>query len=117
MGQNDEATISLPRPRISVMQKNETKPTEKSLAQLNGSRKVRSGGIVVFDDVNWRSTAPARALLGSPRDPATTTKDPFSGLDVCAAVRDDAVRSVLTPVGYETIFPPQEQSRRTTLKC
>ena len=31
VGQNDEATISLLRPRMTVMQKNETKPSKKSL--------------------------------------------------------------------------------------
>lgn len=50
-------------------------------------RKVRSGGIVVFDDVNWRSTAPARALLESLCDPVMMMKDPSSGLDVCAVLR------------------------------
>jgi predicted O-methyltransferase YrrM len=50
-------------------------------------RKVRSGGIVVFDDVNWQSTAPARALLAALCDTMTVLKDPASGLDICAVMR------------------------------
>jgi predicted O-methyltransferase YrrM len=50
-------------------------------------RKVRSGGIVVFDDINWRSTAPARALLASLCDTVMMMQDPSSGLDVCAVLR------------------------------
>jgi predicted O-methyltransferase YrrM len=51
------------------------------------ARKVRSGGIVVFDDVNWQSTAPARELLGTLCDTVTVLKDPESGLDICAVLR------------------------------
>jgi predicted O-methyltransferase YrrM len=51
------------------------------------ARKVRSGGIVVFDDVNWASTAPARELLGALCDTVTVLKDPESGLDICAVLR------------------------------
>jgi predicted O-methyltransferase YrrM len=51
------------------------------------ARKVRSGGIVVFDDVNWQSTAPARDLLGALCDIVTVLKDPESGLDICAVLR------------------------------
>lgn len=51
------------------------------------ARKVRSGGIVVFDDVNWASTAPARDLLGALCDVVTVLKDPASGLDICAVLR------------------------------
>jgi predicted O-methyltransferase YrrM len=51
------------------------------------ARKVRSGGIVVFDDVNWASTAPARELLGALCDIVTVLKDPESGADMCAVLR------------------------------
>jgi predicted O-methyltransferase YrrM len=51
------------------------------------ARKVRSGGIVVFDDVNWASTAPARELLGALCDTVTVLKDPETGLDICAVLR------------------------------
>jgi len=51
------------------------------------ARKVRAGGIVVFDDVNWASTAPARDLLGAFCDTVTVLKDPESGLDICAVLR------------------------------
>jgi len=49
--------------------------------------KVRPGGIVVFDDVNWQSTAPARELLAGFCDTITVLKDPDSGLDICAVLR------------------------------
>jgi predicted O-methyltransferase YrrM len=51
------------------------------------ARKVRSGGIVVFDDVNWQSTGPALELLGALCDTVTVLKDPESGLDTCAVLR------------------------------
>jgi predicted O-methyltransferase YrrM len=51
------------------------------------ARKVRSGGIVVFDDVNWQSTAPARELLNSLCDTVTMLQDPESGQDICAVLR------------------------------
>jgi predicted O-methyltransferase YrrM len=51
------------------------------------ARKVRSGGIIIFDDVNWQSTAPARELLGALCDTVTVLKDPESGLDICAVLR------------------------------
>jgi predicted O-methyltransferase YrrM len=51
------------------------------------ARKVRSGGIVVFDDINWKSTAPARELLGALCDTVTVLQDPESGLDICAVLR------------------------------
>lgn len=51
------------------------------------ARKVRSGGIVVFDDVNWQSTAPARELLAALCSTVTVLKDPDTGLDVCAVLR------------------------------
>jgi glutathione S-transferase len=51
------------------------------------ARKVRSGGIVVFDDVNWQSTAPARELLAALCDTVTVLKDPESGQDICAVLR------------------------------
>jgi predicted O-methyltransferase YrrM len=49
--------------------------------------KVRSGGIVVFDDVNWQSTAPARELLAVLCDTIAVLKDPATGLDICAVLR------------------------------
>jgi predicted O-methyltransferase YrrM len=49
--------------------------------------KVRSGGIVVFDDFNWQSTATARALLAEFCDIVTVMKDPESGQDMCAVLR------------------------------
>ena len=51
------------------------------------ARKVRRGGIVVFDDVNWQSTAPALELLGALCDTVTMLKDPDSGRDICAVLR------------------------------
>jgi hypothetical protein len=51
------------------------------------ARKVRSGGTIVFDDVDWQSTAPAHALLASICDTVITLKDPQTGLDVCAVMR------------------------------
>jgi predicted O-methyltransferase YrrM len=51
------------------------------------ARKVRRGGIIIFDDVNWQSTAPARELLGALCDTVTVLKDPESGLDICAVLR------------------------------
>jgi predicted O-methyltransferase YrrM len=51
------------------------------------ARKVRRGGIVVFDDVNWTSTAPALELLGMLCDTLTMLKDPNSGRDICAVLR------------------------------
>ena len=40
------------------------------------ARKVRRGGIVVFDDVNWQSTAPALELLGALCDTVTDAEGP-----------------------------------------
>jgi predicted O-methyltransferase YrrM len=51
------------------------------------ARKVRAGGVVVFDDINWSSTAPARELLGALCDTMMVLKDPENGLDVCAVLR------------------------------
>jgi predicted O-methyltransferase YrrM len=51
------------------------------------ARKVRPGGIIVFDDVNWQSTAPARELLATLCDTEIVLKDPASGLDICAVLR------------------------------
>ncbi len=49
--------------------------------------KVPPGGIIVFDDINWQSTAPARALLDAICEPVAVLKDPESGLDICAVLR------------------------------
>ena len=51
------------------------------------ARKVRAGGIIVFDDINWKSTAPARALLDAICDTVTVLKNPESGQDICAVLR------------------------------
>jgi predicted O-methyltransferase YrrM len=51
------------------------------------ARKVRSGGIVIFDDVNWQSTAPARELLNALCEPVSVLKDPESGQEMCAVLR------------------------------
>lgn len=51
------------------------------------ARKVRQGGIVIFDDINWQSTAPARDLLSTMCDVVTMLKDPDTGLDICAVMR------------------------------
>jgi hypothetical protein len=51
------------------------------------ARKVRSGGIIVFDDVNWQSTAPAREILSMLCDTVTVLKNPESGEDICAVLR------------------------------
>ena len=50
-------------------------------------QKVRSGGIIVFDDFHWDSTAPAREIVTSFCDIVTLLKDPESGLDNCAILR------------------------------
>jgi len=49
--------------------------------------KVRSGGIVVFDDLDWQSTAPARVVLDALCDTLSVLKDPESGVDICAVLR------------------------------
>ncbi len=49
--------------------------------------KVRRGGIVIFDDINWQSTGPARELVAAFCDTVTTLKDPETGLDICALLR------------------------------
>jgi predicted O-methyltransferase YrrM len=51
------------------------------------ARKVRSGGIVVFDDINWKTTTPARELLGTLCTTVTVLKDPETGLDICEVMR------------------------------
>ncbi len=51
------------------------------------ARKVQPGGIIVFDDINWQSTAPARALLDALCETVTVLKDSDSGLDICAVLR------------------------------
>jgi predicted O-methyltransferase YrrM len=51
------------------------------------ARKVRSGGIVIFDDINWQSTAPARELLNALCDTVQILKDPETGADICAVLR------------------------------
>ncbi len=51
------------------------------------ARKVRSGGIIIFDDINWQSTALARELLYALCDPVKILTDPESGLDICAVMR------------------------------
>jgi hypothetical protein len=51
------------------------------------ARRVRRGGIIVFDDVNWKSTAPARELLATLCDTVAVLKDPASGLDIWAVRR------------------------------
>jgi predicted O-methyltransferase YrrM len=50
-------------------------------------RKVRSGGIVVFDDINWKTTAPARELLREMCETVMTLKDPETDVEVCAVFR------------------------------
>lgn len=49
--------------------------------------KVRPGGIIIFDDVNWQSTAPARALLEFLCEPVRMLRDAATGQDVCAVLR------------------------------
>lgn len=51
------------------------------------ARRVRPGGIVVFDDVNWNSTALARGLLESLCEPVRMLTDAVTGKDMCAVLR------------------------------
>ena len=51
------------------------------------ARKLRRGGLVVFDDVNWASTRPAREILTALCDPVTVLTDPETGQELCAVLR------------------------------
>lgn len=50
-------------------------------------RKVRRGGIVIFDDINWKSTAPARELIAVFCESIAVLKDPKTGMEVCEVLR------------------------------
>ena len=50
------------------------------------ARKVRSGGIVMFDDVNWQSPR-QRANFWHFCDTVAMLKHPASGRDICAVMR------------------------------
>jgi len=51
------------------------------------AQKVRPGGIIVFDDVNWATTAPAMKVLEALCDKLTSLRDTASGLEICAVLR------------------------------
>ncbi|HEX2943274.1 MAG TPA: class I SAM-dependent methyltransferase [Rhodopila sp.] len=51
------------------------------------ARKVRPGGIVVFDDVDWDSTTLARGLLDYLCEPAQMLTDAETGKALCAVLR------------------------------
>jgi predicted O-methyltransferase YrrM len=51
------------------------------------ARKVRPGGIIIFDDIDWQSTAPARTILESFCDRVTVLTDPAVGHESCAVLR------------------------------
>jgi hypothetical protein len=50
-------------------------------------RKVRPGGIVLFDDVEWESTAPAQALLRQFCEPVRMLGHLDTGRQLCAVMR------------------------------
>lgn len=50
-------------------------------------RKVRPGGIVLFDDVEWETTAPAQALLRQFCDPVRMLGHLDTGRQLCAVMR------------------------------
>jgi predicted O-methyltransferase YrrM len=49
--------------------------------------KVRRGGIIVFDDIDWDSTAPAREILNALCDTVQILTDPAVGHESCAVLR------------------------------
>ncbi|WP_426959658.1 class I SAM-dependent methyltransferase [Muricoccus radiodurans] len=51
------------------------------------AQKVRRGGIVVFDDVNWATTAPAMGILQSLCETVEELTDPATGKPLCAFLR------------------------------
>lgn len=51
------------------------------------ARKLRQGALVLFDDVNWETTRPAREILAALCDPVATLTDPATGQPVCALLR------------------------------
>ncbi len=50
-------------------------------------RKVRPGGIVLFDDIEWETTAPAQALLRQFCDPIGMLGHLDTGRQLCAVMR------------------------------
>lgn len=54
---------------------------------LHYVRKVRPGGIVLFDDVEWETTAPAQALLRQFCEPIRMLGLLDAGKDLCAVMR------------------------------
>ncbi len=54
-------------------------------------RKVRPGGIVLFDDVEWETTAPAQALLHQFCDPVRMLGHLDTGRQLCAVMRRRAL--------------------------
>lgn len=50
-------------------------------------KRLKPGGIIIMDDVNWESTAPAYEILKALCDPIATVKDKETGLDACAILR------------------------------
>jgi predicted O-methyltransferase YrrM len=54
---------------------------------INYVRKVRPGGIVLFDDVEWETTAPAQALLRQFCEPVRMLGHLDTGRQLCAVMR------------------------------
>ena len=50
-------------------------------------RRLRPGGIVVFDDIDWGTTQPAYELLKAICDPVATIPNEISGKPGCAVLR------------------------------
>jgi predicted O-methyltransferase YrrM len=50
-------------------------------------KRLKPGGIIIMDDVNWETTAPAYQILKALCDPIATVKDEATGLDACAILR------------------------------
>jgi hypothetical protein len=51
------------------------------------AQKVRSGGVIVFDNVDCRSAAPAREILGALSNCVRVIKQPDSGRNICMVLR------------------------------
>ena len=51
------------------------------------ARKLRRGGLVLFDDVNWDTTRLAQEILAALCDPVATLADPATGQPVCVLLR------------------------------
>jgi predicted O-methyltransferase YrrM len=50
-------------------------------------KKLKRGGIVILDDIDWTTTAPAYDILKALCDPVVLVKNEASGVDGCAVLR------------------------------